>query len=44
MWSKPIEMDTAQYPGPYLYKVYHGLNVNNVNTFIGPNLADQQPL
>jgi gliding motility-associated-like protein len=35
MWSKPTEMDTTQYPGPYRYKVYHGLNANNVNTLIG---------
>jgi gliding motility-associated-like protein len=38
MWSKPIELDTTQYPGPYLYKVYHGLNVNNVNTLIGQTI------
>ena len=35
MWSKPTEIDTNQYPGPYLYKVYHGLSAGNINTLIG---------
>ena len=35
MWSKPTELDTNQFPGPYHYKVYHGQTLNNINTFIG---------
>lgn len=35
MWSKPTEIDTNQYPGPYFYKVYHGSSLNTVNTFLG---------
>lgn len=34
-WSKPTELDTSQYPGPYFYKIYHGMSLNNANTFIG---------
>lgn len=34
-WSKPTELDTIQYPGPYYYKVYHGTAANSANTFIG---------
>ena len=35
MWSKPTELDTIQYPGPYHYKVYHGTSPSNVDTLIG---------
>ncbi len=35
MWSKPTELDTNQYPGPYSYKIYHGTSINSVNTLIG---------
>lgn len=35
MWSKPTELDTIQYPGPYFYKVYQGSTINNINTFVG---------
>lgn len=35
MWSKPTELDTIQYPGPYFYKVYHGTSINNANSLIG---------
>ena len=35
MWSKPSELDTLQYPGPYHYKVYSGLSPNNIVNFIG---------
>lgn len=35
MWSKPSELDTNTFPGPYHYKVYHGLSINNINSFIG---------
>jgi gliding motility-associated-like protein len=34
-WSKPTELDTNQYPGPYHYKVYQGAAMNNINTFLG---------
>jgi gliding motility-associated-like protein len=35
MWSKPSELDTVQFPGPYHYKVFSGLTLSNINTFIG---------
>jgi len=35
MWSKPTELDTNQFPGPYHYKVYQGPSLSNINTFIG---------
>lgn len=35
MWSKPSELDTSIYPGPYYYKVYHGLSLGAISTFIG---------
>jgi len=35
MWSKPTEIDTNQYPGPYMCKIYHGLNASNVSTLVG---------
>ena len=35
MWSKPSELDTLQYPGPYHYKVYSGSSPNNIVNFIG---------
>lgn len=34
-WSKPSELDTNQYPGPYFYKVYQGTSLSNANTYIG---------
>ncbi len=35
MWSKPTELDTNQFPGPYHYKVYRGFNNITLNTYIG---------
>lgn len=35
MWSKPSELDTNQYPGPYFYKVYHGNSINSINNLVG---------
>ena len=35
MWSKPTELDTIQFPGPYFYKIYHGLDINSIQTLIG---------
>jgi gliding motility-associated-like protein len=35
MWSKPTELDTIQYPGPYHYKIYKGISINTINTLIG---------
>jgi gliding motility-associated-like protein len=35
MWSKPSELDTNQFPGPYHYNVYQGNNLNNINSLIG---------
>lgn len=40
MWSKPTELDTIQYPGPYFYKVYHGNNINNINTLVGQTASN----
>jgi len=42
MWSKPTELDTVQFPGPYHYKVYQGNSLNNINTNIGQ--TPSQPL
>ncbi len=39
MWSKPTELDTNQYPGPYFYKVYHGTTIQNINTLIGQTVS-----
>lgn len=38
MWSKPTELDTSQYPGPYFCKIYHGTSINNVSTYVGETL------
>ncbi len=35
IWSKPTELDTVIFPGPYFYKVYHGTSINNIGTLIG---------
>lgn len=35
MWSKPTELDTTQYPGPYFYQVYHGLSMLTINSLVG---------
>ncbi len=35
MWSKPTELDTLQYPGPYHYRVYHGLSQMTDTNLIG---------
>ncbi|MCB9189571.1 MAG: gliding motility-associated C-terminal domain-containing protein [Flavobacteriales bacterium] len=35
MWSKPTELDTNQYPGPYFYKVYQGTSMLNILNFVG---------
>lgn len=35
IWSKPSELDTMIFPGPYYYKIYHGNSINNINTLIG---------
>lgn len=35
MWSKPTELDTNQFPGPYFYNVYQGASINNINNLIG---------
>lgn len=35
IWSKPTELDTMQYPGPYHYKVYKGASLSAINTFVG---------
>ncbi|MCT4583072.1 MAG: gliding motility-associated C-terminal domain-containing protein [Flavobacteriales bacterium] len=35
MWSKPSELDTNIYPGPYHYKIYHGSTINSINNLIG---------
>jgi len=35
IWAKPTELDTLIYPGPYSYKIYHGNNINAINTIIG---------
>ena len=35
MWSKPTELDTLQYPGPYHYKVYHGISQGSDTLLIG---------
>lgn len=29
-WSKPTEHDTTQFPSPYRYLIYRGLNTNNL--------------
>lgn len=34
MWTKPQELDTIQYPGPYFYKVYHGSGFGTANTLV----------
>ena len=34
IWSKPTELDTIQFPGPYFYKVYR-IDSNGVETIIG---------
>ncbi|MFN3916393.1 MAG: fibronectin type III domain-containing protein [Flavobacteriales bacterium] len=33
-WAKPLELDTALYPGPYFYRVYHGTGFNTANTLV----------
>jgi gliding motility-associated-like protein len=43
-WSKPSELDTVLYPGPYQYKVYHAPNFNGQSpaldtTFLSPTFA-----
>jgi gliding motility-associated-like protein len=43
-WSKPNELDTSQYPGPYEYRVYHASNFNAqspsfVVSFSSPDFA-----
>ncbi len=35
IWSKPTELDTAIYPGPYFYKIYHGNTIGSINTLLG---------
>lgn len=35
IWSKPTELDTIIFPGPYFYKVYHGLSINNIDNLLG---------
>ncbi|HFB61994.1 MAG TPA: hypothetical protein ENJ69_03320, partial [Bacteroidetes bacterium] len=41
-WSKPVELDTVQYPGPYKYLLYRADNASNgtlklIKTFAGLN-------
>lgn len=40
MWSKPTELDTIQYPGPYFYKVYQGTSINFINNLIGQTASN----
>ncbi len=35
IWSKPTELDTMIYPGPYYYKIYHGSNINTISSLLG---------
>lgn len=35
IWSKPTDLDTLQYPGPYFYKVFRGSSISNTTLFIG---------
>ena len=35
IWSKPTDLDTLQYPGPYHYKIYRGSTFSNTSIFIG---------
>jgi len=35
IWSKPTELDTNQFPGPYFYRIYEGPNINNINNNLG---------
>lgn len=39
-WSKPSELDTVQYPGPYFYKVYSGTSQFNINNLIGQTASN----
>lgn len=39
IWSKPTELDTLQYPGPYYYKVYKGASLNTITTFVGQTIS-----
>jgi gliding motility-associated-like protein len=33
-WSNAYDLDTAQYPGPYYFKLYEGANFTTANTLI----------
>jgi gliding motility-associated-like protein len=33
-WSNAYDLDTVQYPGPYLFKVYRGEELSSVNTLV----------
>jgi gliding motility-associated-like protein len=33
-WSKPTDLDTALFPGPYVYALFHGANGNTANEVV----------
>ena len=38
-WSKPSELDTSQYIGPYVYNIYRSNGFTNADTFIGSTVS-----
>ena len=39
-WSKPAELDTLQYAGPYKYNIYRSDGFTNADTFIGSTASN----
>ncbi len=39
-WSKPSELDTIQYVGPYQYNIYRSNGFTNADTYIGSTVSN----